>query len=156
MKPRLPDWPPGPAGVVGRPAARVDGRERATGAAVYAVDVALPGMLHGAILRSPYAYARMRALSLDRAAAAAGVRAAIGPDDLDVLERVPGFVGAHVAAIANAVRDATGVSVRTLPLTRAAVLEALADRPTRPRGRAPAVAPAAAARARPRASSSAA
>ena len=45
--------------VIGRPEARIDGEEKVTGKAVYAVDVELPGMAHGKILRSPYPHARL-------------------------------------------------------------------------------------------------
>jgi CO/xanthine dehydrogenase Mo-binding subunit len=60
----------------------------------------LPGMLHAAVLRSPYAHARAKRLDLGRARAAVGVLGAIGPDDCNVLEREPGFHGAPVAAVA--------------------------------------------------------
>jgi len=93
-------WPAGPLEVVGRPLARVDGVERARGEAVYTADIQLPGMLHTAVLRSPHAHARVTSLDLSRAAEASGVRAVLGPDDLDVLTREPGFPGAAVAAIA--------------------------------------------------------
>ena len=73
----LDQWPAGPRTVVGQPAARVDGVERATGAAVYTADVQLPGMLHAAVLRSPHARARVKRLDLTRALEAHGVRGAI-------------------------------------------------------------------------------
>ena len=89
-----------PAGDRRSPAARVDGRERARGEAVYTANVQLPGMLHTAVLRSPHANARVTKLDLSRALEAPGVRAALTPDDLDVLTREPGYPGAAVAAIA--------------------------------------------------------
>ena len=81
-------------------ATRIDGAERARGEAVYTADVKLPGMLHTAILRSP-ARTRARGCEVDLAAALAapGVHAAIGPDDLDELERECGYQGAPVAAV---------------------------------------------------------
>jgi xanthine dehydrogenase YagR molybdenum-binding subunit len=96
----LEQWPDGPLAVVGRPAPRQDGVERATGKARYTADLALPGMLHTAVLRSPHARARVMRLDLTRARAAAGVRAAVGPDDLDVLTREPGYEGRSIAAVA--------------------------------------------------------
>jgi CO/xanthine dehydrogenase Mo-binding subunit len=93
-------WPAGPLQKVGRPVERVDGAERARGEAVYTADVKLPGMLHAAVLRSPHASARVTRLDLAPAADAPGVRAVVGPDDLDVLTREPGFPGAPVAAVA--------------------------------------------------------
>ena len=83
----LEQWPAGPREVVGRPATRIDGLERARGEAVYTADLQLPGMLHTAVLRSPYAHARVTRIDLAPALALPGVHAAIGPDDLDVLDR---------------------------------------------------------------------
>src|SRR5207244_5839900 len=51
----LEQWPAGPRGIVGRPARRLDGLERARGQAVYTSDFSPPGMLHAAVLRSPHA-----------------------------------------------------------------------------------------------------
>ena len=47
------------------------------GEARYTQDVTLPGMLHAAILRSPYAHARIRSINLDRALALPGVVAGL-------------------------------------------------------------------------------
>lgn len=47
------------------------------GDARYTQDVTLPGMLHAAILRSPYAHARIRSINLDRALALPGVVAGL-------------------------------------------------------------------------------
>jgi CO/xanthine dehydrogenase Mo-binding subunit len=96
----LDQWPPGPLTTVGREATRVDGAERARGEAIYTADLFLPGMLHAAILRSPYSRARARTIDLDPALKAPGVRAALGPDELDALTDEPGYVGAPVAAVA--------------------------------------------------------
>ncbi len=93
-------WPAGPLEVVGRPAQRLDGYERARGEAVYTADLALPGMLHTAVLRSPYARARATRLDLARAREAGWVRGAIGPDDCHVLSLEPSYHGAPVAAVA--------------------------------------------------------
>ncbi len=96
----LEQWPAGPREVVGRPATRVTGPLRARGEARYTADITLPGMLHAAVLRSPQAYARVKSISLDRALAAPGVRAAIGPGEANTLTDEPGFQGQPVAAIA--------------------------------------------------------
>jgi CO/xanthine dehydrogenase Mo-binding subunit len=93
-------WPAGPLSVVGRPAARQDGYERARGEAVYTADLVLPGMLHAAALRSPYARARVTQLDLSKAREAPGVRGVIGPDDCHVLSLEPSYHGAPVAAVA--------------------------------------------------------
>ena len=60
---------------VGTTMPRLETREKITGAALYTDDMTLPGMLHGAILSSPYAHARI--VSYDISAAAALPRAAL-------------------------------------------------------------------------------
>ncbi len=96
----LDQWPPGPLQTVGRPAPRTDGTVRAGGSARFTADLKLPGMLHAAILRSPYAHARVKRIDLGPALAAPGVRAAIGPGEIPQLGEVAGWYGAPVAAIA--------------------------------------------------------
>ena len=95
----LEQWPAGPRQIVGRPATRVDGLERARGEAVYTADLKLPGMLHTAVLRSPYAHARVVRIDLAPALASPGVYAAIGPQDIPQLQEECGFQGAAVAAV---------------------------------------------------------
>ncbi len=95
----LVQWPAGPLEVVGRPAPRKDGLERARGEARYTADVKLPGMLHATILRSPHPYARVRSLDLGPALAAPGVHAGISFADSDFLQQEAGYQGAPVAAI---------------------------------------------------------
>ena len=53
-----------------------------TGQALFVDDVNLPGMLHVAFLRSPYAHARIRRVDCSRALARAGVVAAYSAQDL--------------------------------------------------------------------------
>ena len=93
-------WPQGPRETVGQPVPRIDGYERARGEAIYTADVVLPGMLHAAVLRSPYARARVKQMDLSRAREADGVLGVIGPDDCHVLTSEPGFHGDPVAAVA--------------------------------------------------------
>jgi CO/xanthine dehydrogenase Mo-binding subunit len=96
----LDQWPAGPREVVGRPAARITGTLRARGEARYTADLRLPGMLHAAVLRSPHASARVKKIDFQRALAAPGVRAAIGPGDAHELVHEAGFQGQAVAALA--------------------------------------------------------
>jgi CO/xanthine dehydrogenase Mo-binding subunit len=96
----LEQWPEGPLTTVGRELPRVDGVQRARGQALYTADIQLPGMLHTAVLRSPHARARVTNIDLGAARRAAGVRAVLGPGELDVLKEDPGYVGQAVAAIA--------------------------------------------------------
>jgi CO/xanthine dehydrogenase Mo-binding subunit len=96
----LDQWPQGARTVVGQPAARQDGHQRARGQAIYTADVQLPGLVHAAVLRSPFARARVNKLDLSRALELPGVVGAIGPDDCHVLQTDPGYHGAPVAAVA--------------------------------------------------------
>ncbi len=81
--------------IVGKPTPRVDGALKATGAAHYTYDIELPGMLYGAILRSPWPHARVRDIDLSAAKRTAGVRAVLALDDREIR-----FAGQEVAAVA--------------------------------------------------------
>lgn len=70
---------------VGTRAPRVDSVEKVTGSAIYGVDVALPGMLHGAVLRSPVPHARIVSIDTTAAAAAPGVQAVVTGRDFPLL-----------------------------------------------------------------------
>jgi CO/xanthine dehydrogenase Mo-binding subunit len=95
----LQQWPAGAREVVGQPATRVDGLERARGEAVYTADLKLPGMLHTAVLRCPYAHAHVSSIDLAPALVLPGVHAAIGPRDIPQLEEECGYQGTAVAAV---------------------------------------------------------
>ena len=72
--------------VVGSRPVRHDGTDKVTGRAVYGADVSLPGTLHGTILRSPHAHARIRSIDTSKAEAIAGVLAVVTADDLPEAE----------------------------------------------------------------------
>jgi len=63
--------------VVGKPVERTDGRVKATGKARYAGDLVAPGMLHGKILRSPFAHAKILNIDTSKASKLPGVMAVI-------------------------------------------------------------------------------
>ncbi len=63
--------------VVGTRPIRHDGLDKVTGRANYGADLALPGMIHGVILRSPHAHARIKKIDLSKALAMPGVKAAV-------------------------------------------------------------------------------
>ena len=67
--------------VVGHAEPRSDGPEKVTGKALYTVDVELPKMAHGKILRSPFAHARISRIDASKAEALPGVFAVITRDD---------------------------------------------------------------------------
>jgi xanthine dehydrogenase YagR molybdenum-binding subunit len=95
----LEQWPAGPREIVGRPATRADGVERATGRALYTADLQLNGMLHTAVLRSPHPHARVTRVDLAPALALPGVHAALGPGEVDVLTEEPRYQGQAIAAV---------------------------------------------------------
>lgn len=67
--------------VVGKPVERTDGRVKATGKARYAGDLVAPGMLHGKILRSPFAHAKILNIDTSRAKKLPGVLGVITGKD---------------------------------------------------------------------------
>ncbi len=81
--------------VVGAAMPRIDGPLKAAGAAKYSYDIDLPGMLYGAILRSPYPHARVKNVDFSRASRLSGVRTLLRRD-----EEVVRFAGQEVAAVA--------------------------------------------------------
>jgi len=99
---------PSPA-VVGRSVPRRELADKLAGAALYSADIALPGMLHGVIVRSPHPHADILGVDAGPALALAGVRAAVTPadapparlaPDLPLLDTRVRFVGDEVAAVA--------------------------------------------------------
>jgi CO/xanthine dehydrogenase Mo-binding subunit len=63
--------------VIGTRPVRHDGVDKVTGRARYGADYALPGMLHGKVLRSPHAHARIKSLNCARALTMPGVFAVV-------------------------------------------------------------------------------
>jgi len=97
---------------VGKSVERVDGLEKVTGRAVYSVDVEMPGMLYGAVVRSPYAHARIVDIDVSGAWQVPGVKAVVTGRDVPytfggmvkdqpllAMERVR-YVGEPVVAVA--------------------------------------------------------
>jgi CO/xanthine dehydrogenase Mo-binding subunit len=109
----LEQWPAGPGDTVGRAAQRQDGLQRARGEARYTADIQLPGMLHAAVLRSPFARARVRELDTRMAAKAPGVRAVLGPET-DPLTDEPPYQGAPIAAVAAETLEQARAALRLL------------------------------------------
>ena len=60
-------------GYFGKPMKRVEDPRLIKGIATYVDDITLPGMLHAALLRSPYAHARINNIKADAAKASPGV-----------------------------------------------------------------------------------
>jgi xanthine dehydrogenase molybdenum-binding subunit len=68
--------------VVGKRLPRRDAIEKATGAAKYTVDIELPGILFGKVLRSPYPHAKILKIDSSKAKKLRGVAAVITIDDV--------------------------------------------------------------------------
>ena len=105
--------------VVGASVVRRDLEVKLTGEARYTADLKLPGMLHGAILRSPHPHADILSVDTSEALRLPGVRAVVTPftsdlpspsgggsgwgklaPDLAILDTRVRFVGDEVAAVA--------------------------------------------------------
>jgi len=71
--------------VVGTTPIRLDGPDKVTGRATFADDVHLPMMLHGKVLRSPHAHAKIKSVDTRRAIALPGVYAVITSEDFPEL-----------------------------------------------------------------------
>lgn len=67
--------------VVGNPTPRVEGELKVSGAAKYAVDVTLPGMLWGKLLRSPIASGKIKRIDASKALALRGVYGVVTGED---------------------------------------------------------------------------
>ncbi len=78
--------------VIGTRPIRPDGTDKVTGRAIYANDVHLPNMLHGKILRSPHAHARILSIDTRAAEKVPGVTAVVTRADF-------GEVSARVQAM---------------------------------------------------------
>ncbi|MGE4218017.1 MAG: xanthine dehydrogenase family protein molybdopterin-binding subunit [Alphaproteobacteria bacterium] len=63
--------------LIGTRPVRPDGVPKVTGTAKFGSDYSLPGMLHGRVLRSPHAHARIRSIDTSKAAALKGVKAIV-------------------------------------------------------------------------------
>jgi 4-hydroxybenzoyl-CoA reductase subunit alpha len=113
---------------VGKSLRKIEGLSKATGEAVYADDIMLPGMLHAKLLRSPHAHARIVSIDTSKALALEGVHAIITGADLPIcygvipwtkdenalaVDKVR-FIGDEVAAVAAIDEDTANAAVRLI------------------------------------------
>ena len=116
---------------IGRALRKVDGLDKATGAAVYADDISLPGMLHAKTLRSPHPHARIVSIDMADARRLPGVHAVITGADLPVtygvlpwtqdetalaVDKVR-FTGDPVAAVAAVDEDTANAALKLIHVT---------------------------------------
>jgi xanthine dehydrogenase YagR molybdenum-binding subunit len=110
---------------MGKPAVRLDGPAKVTGAAKYTYDVQPEGWLYGMILRSKWPAAKVTRIDLTRAKAMPGVKAAIlaGGE-----QRTVRFYGQELAAVAATTKQACldalrAIQVEATPLPFAVEME---------------------------------
>jgi len=89
---------------VGQRVPQIESDEKLNGTAQYIADMYRPGMLHGAILQSPYAHARILGYDLDEALAFPGVHAVITGDDVADGHRMGAFIKDEPALAKGKVR----------------------------------------------------
>ena len=79
--------------VVGHSVYRTDANPKVTGQALHVGNIEMPGMLHVAVLRSPYPHARIKRIDASKAEKVAGVVAVITRDDILHDEGIEPFYG---------------------------------------------------------------
>jgi len=79
--------------IIGTRPVRPDGVDKVTGRAKYGADYSFPGMLHGKVLRSPHAHARIKSINYEKALKLPGVKAVVVGKDLPELESKIEFIG---------------------------------------------------------------
>ncbi|GGT65804.1 molybdopterin-dependent oxidoreductase [Streptomyces atratus] len=118
---------------LGRPSAPVDWRARTDGTAQYTGDLDPPGLLTGAVLRSPHPHARIVAIDTRRAAALPGVAAVLTAADLPdrnyldygdkysdrpaLARGVVRHIGEPVAIVAAETREQAAAAMRLITVT---------------------------------------
>ena len=109
---------------VGRRVPRLESREKVEGRAQYIADLYRPGMLHGAILQSPFPHARIRGYDLAEALAMPGVHAVVTGDDFAEPNRMGAFIKDEHALAKGKVRyvgePVAAVAADTEAIARAA------------------------------------
>jgi len=101
--------------------------DKVTGRAIYSIDLRLPGMLAGKILRSPHPHARIKQIDSSGALAMPGVRAvltgagirrkpfgAVAPDELILAVDTVRYIGDEVAAVAAVDEDTARRAVEAI------------------------------------------
>jgi len=110
--------------IIGQSVPKLEARAKLTGTAVYTEDMYRPRMLHGALLPSPYAHARILSVDATAALALPGVKAVLSAQDLP-----PNLIGLTFRDEPILARDkvryigepVAAVAAETLAIARAAV-----------------------------------
>jgi xanthine dehydrogenase YagR molybdenum-binding subunit len=102
--------PPAESKYIGKRIQRLEAPDKVTGRAKYTYDINLPGMLHGQILRSPHAHAKVKSIDVSKAKAMPGVKAVIVPDEnIELL-----FHGQEIAGVAATNPNIADEAVRAI------------------------------------------
>jgi carbon-monoxide dehydrogenase large subunit len=111
--------------VIGAPIKRVEDPRLVTGAARYLDDLVLPGMAHVAIVRSPYAHARIAAIRTGAAAESPGVVAVFTGKDFEDLPPLP--CAWQAGGVENFVNTPRALELDRVTHTGAAVAAVVAE-----------------------------
>ncbi len=103
-----------PANYVGQRLRRKEDARLLTGRATHVADLRIPGLLHAAVLRSPFAHARIAGIETEAAAAAAGVVRVVTARDLE--GRVGPFVEAARSEISPLLNEKIGPTLKSCPM----------------------------------------
>jgi len=120
--------------VVGNRVLRTDAHDKVTGGKGYTVNVRLPGMLQGKLLRSPYPHARILRIDGSRAEKLPGVKAVLTTPDVPQIKYHPVYFAPSTAAsmikdmliLSDTVRFA-GEPVAAVAATHAEIAEEALD-----------------------------
>ncbi len=113
------------AQILGAPIRRVEDPRLLTGAAKYLDDLTLSGLAHVAILRSPYAHARIRSIRTDAAAALEGVVAVFTGRDFEHLNPLP--CAWQAGGVENFVATPRALEIDRVTFTGAGVAAVVAE-----------------------------
>jgi carbon-monoxide dehydrogenase large subunit len=114
-----------PTTLVGEPVRRVEDPSLITGAAKYLDDLKLPGMAYVAILRSPYAHARITSIDTSAAEAAPGVIAIFTGKDFEHLPPLP--CAWQAGGVENFVNTPRALEIDRVTFTGAGVAAVVAE-----------------------------
>src|SRR5438093_1186993 len=111
--------------LIGARMKRVEDPGMITGTAKYIDDLKLPGMAHVAILRSPYAHARIRSIDAQRAEAQAGVIGVYTGKDFEHLPPLP--CAWQAGGVENFVATPRALEIDRVTFTGAGVAAVVAE-----------------------------
>ena len=93
----MPSWPE-KRNLIGSSFTRIDGPLKVSGKAKYSYDRNLPGLVHGKILRSPHAHARIKSLDLS---AAEGLRGVVATHSIKQSGAELHYIGDEIVALSQ-------------------------------------------------------